>query len=211
MKKKKLKISNIIIPYKNINFFVYTILLLGLISGSIFLLNLKEVDKNTAILQIQNFISNINNNKIDNGQAFKNSIMVNYIFVFLIWGFGLSIIGIIFNIFLTYIKGFIIGFTVGSIILCYKAKGLLLAFTYVFFGQLINVVVICLLTIYSVMFTKNLFGIIFSKTLKKRNYMIKKYLIILIISIVLTFIASLSEIYLFPTVLRVFINIYLKV
>ena len=163
MKKKKTKLSDIIIPNKKINYFVTTILIFGLISGSIFLLKLNEPDKKNTIIQIQSFIKNLNNNSINNGLALKNSLIINYTFIFLIWGLGLSIIGIIINIFLTYIKGFITGFTISSIFLTYKYKGLPMAILYIFPSQLLNIIIVCVLTIYSIMFSLNLLEIIIKK------------------------------------------------
>ena len=209
MNKKKTKLSNIILPSKKINFFVVTTLLFGIISGSIFLIILNDADKNNAILQIQTFISNVNYNKINNGLALKNSLIINYIFVLLIWGLGLSIIGVILNIFLTYIKGFIIGFSVSSIFLTYKYKGILMAILYVFPHQVINIIVVSILTIYSIMFANNLLGIIINKKAKK-NSMLKKYVIILIFCVIASFVSSILEVYLFPNILKVIISLYTK-
>ena len=121
--KKKTKLSELIFPNKKINYFVITILLLGVISGSIFLVVLNKTDKANIILKIISFMENINKGNINSGQAFKNSLIINYTFIILIWMLGLSIIGIIINIFLTYIKGFITGFSISSILLSYKYKG----------------------------------------------------------------------------------------
>ena len=210
MNKKKTKLSNIILPSKKINYFVITILLFGVISGSIFLIVLNDTDKSNAILQIETFISNIDGNKIDNGLALKNSLILNYIFVGLIWGLGLSIIGVIFNIFLTYIKGFIIGFSISSIFLTYKYKGILMGLLYIFPHQIINIIVVCILTIYSIMFSHNLLTIIVSKNVKKNRSMLKKYVIILIFSVIASFISSILEIYMFPNLLKVIISLYTK-
>ena len=210
MNKKKTKLSNIILPSKKINYFVITILLFGVISGSIFLIVLNDTDKSNAILQIETFISNIDGNKIDNGLALKNSLIINYIFVGLIWGLGLSIIGVIFNIFLTYIKGFIIGFSISSIFLTCKYKGILMGLLYIFPHQIINIIVVCILTIYSIMFSHNLLTIIVSKSVKKNRLMLKKYVIILVFSVIASFISSILEIYMFPNLLKVIISLYTK-
>lgn len=210
MNKKKTKLSNIILPSKKINYFLITILLFGIISGSIFLIVLNDTDKSNAILQIETFISNIDSNKIDNGLALKNSLIINYIFVGLIWGLGLSIIGVIFNIFLTYIKGFIIGFSISSIFLTYKYKGILMGLLYIFPHQIINIMVVCILTIYSIMFSHNLLTIIVSKNVKKNRSMLKKYVIILIFGVIASFISSILEIYMFPNLLKVIISLYTK-
>ncbi len=210
MNKKKTKLSNIILPSKKINYFLITILLFGIISGSIFLIVLNDTDKSNAILQIETFISNIDSNKIDNGLALKNSLIINYIFVGLIWGLGLSIIGVIFNIFLTYIKGFIIGFSISSIFLTYKYKGILMGLLYIFPHQIINIMVVCILTIYSIMFSHNLLTIIVSKNSKKNRSMLKKYVIILIFGVIASFISSILEVYMFPNLLKVIISLYTK-
>ena len=210
MKKSKTKLSNIILPNKKINYFVITILLFGIISGSIFLMILNETDKNNTITQIQTFITNLNKNNINTGLALKNSLIINYIFVLLIWGLGLSIIGILLNIFITYIKGFIIGFSISSILITYKYKGLLMAILYIFPGQLLNIITVCILTIYSIMFTINLIEIIIQKKVKKNNRFLKKYIIILLFSIIVSFISTIFEVYLFPNILKIIISLYTK-
>ena len=208
MNKKKTKLSDIILPNKKINYFVVTVLILGIISGSIFLITLNNTDKSGAILQIQTFFKNIDSNVINNGQALKNSLIINYIFVLVIWGLGLSIIGIVFNIFLTYIKGFVVGFSISSIILSYGYKGILASLLYVFPSQLFNVLVVCVLTIYSIMFSKNLLGIIVSKKNHNR-LMLKRYVIILLFCVIISFLSSCCEIYLFPNLLRIIISLYI--
>lgn len=206
--KKKMKLSDIILPNKKINYFVITILVLGIISGSIFIVTLNKIDKNNTISQITNFITNINNNSINNVQALKNSIIINNIFILLIWILGLTIIGILINIFLTYLKGFITGFSISSIILTYKYKGILMALLYIFPSVLFNLVVILTLTIYSIMFSSNLLKIILSKRNNPR-LMLKKYTIILLICIFISLISSLFEVYVFPYLLKQIISLYI--
>lgn len=207
---KKTRLSDIILPSKKINYFVVTILLFGVISGSIFLVILDSGDKSGTVLQIQTFISNLSNNKVDGGLALRSSLIINYIFVGLIWGLGLSIIGIIFNIFLTYIKGFVVGFSVASIFATYNYKGILMALLYLFPHQILNVIVVCVLTIYSIMFSLNLLEIIVTKKVKKNYNMLKRYVVILLFSIIISFISSLLEVYLFPNLLKIIIDLYVK-
>ena len=201
MNMKKTKLSDIILPSKKINYFVVTILLFGVISGSIFLVILDSGDKSGTVLQIQTFISNLSNNKVDGGLALRSSLIINYIF---------SIIGIIFNIFLTYIKGFVVGFSVASIFATYNYKGILMALLYLFPHQILNVIVVCVLTIYSIMFSLNLLEIIVTKKVKKNYNMLKRYVVILLFSIIISFISSILEVYLFPNLLKIIIDLYVK-
>lgn len=207
--KKQTKLRDLVFPNKRINFFVGTILMFGVLSGAIFLMMSNEVDKNSVIEQIKNFVININNGNVDVGLAFRNSLIINYLFVILIWGLGLSMIGVIFSLFLTYIKGFLVGFSVASIIISYGYKGILMALIYVFPSQVFNVLVVIMLSIYSVMFANNLFKIIVSKKNTNNRLMFKKYVVILMFCIILSFISSLAEVYLFPTVLKLISTIYI--
>lgn len=205
--KKSVKVREMILPNKRINFFAMSIIILGIISGSIFLVMLSKVDKDNIILQVTNFFMNVSKNNIDSGQALKNSLIINYIFIFTIWVLGFSVIGIVVNIFLTYLKGFLVGFTISSIFLTYKYKGFLAVIMYVFPSQVINSLVVAILLIYSIMFTNNLFRIIVSKKGNNR-LMLKKYCVILVFSIILSFVSSLFEVFVFPYLLKIIVNIY---
>ena len=207
--KKQTKLRDLVFPNKRINFFVGTILMFGVLSGAIFLMMTNEVDKNSVIEQIKNFVININKDNIDVGLALRNSLIINYLFVIFIWGLGLSMIGVIFSLFLTYIKGFLVGFSVASIIISYGYKGFLMALIYVFPSQVFNVLVVIMLSIYSVMFASNLFKIIVSKKNTNNRLMFKKYVVILMFCIILSFISSLAEVYLFPTILKLISTIYI--
>lgn len=206
--KDKTKIYDLILPNKGINIFIYFILIFGILSGSIFLIISSETDKNSVITQIENFFLNISNNNINSGLALKNSLIINYIFIVSIFILGFSMIGIIFGIFLLYMKGFLFGFSLASIFLTYKYKGILAGIIYAFPSQILNLLLVILITIYSIMFTKHLFKIITSKKSLNNRIMLKKYLIIFLFCIVLTFLSSLLEVYLFPRLLKLVISFY---
>lgn len=168
-----------------------------------------ETDKTSVITQIQTFFTNISNNSIDNGLALKNSLIINYIFIGAIWLLGLSMIGIIANIFITYLKGFLVGFSISSIFLTYGYKGILASLLYTFPVQILNLIIIWTLSVYSIMFAKNLLQIIISKKNTNNRLMLKKYSIILMFCIILSFISSLLEVYLFPNILKLVIKYYI--
>ena len=100
MNKKLNRGLAIIIPDKKVNTFIMFIIILGIISGSLFLVVLKDTDHNLVIEKINTFFTNINTNNINNIEAFKNAFIENIIFVILVWILGMSIIGIIINIFM---------------------------------------------------------------------------------------------------------------
>lgn len=200
----------IILPNKKINIFVFFVIVLGIISGTIFLLAINQNDKELVVNQITNFISNINDNNINNFNAFKNSLLENIIFILIIWILGMSIIGIIFNIFIIYLKGFTLGFTISSFFLIYKYKGLLLGTIYLVPSMIINIIVALIIGVYSIILTTYLWKIIFMKD--KSNSLskfLKKYMLILLTCIILIIISSLCESYLFPALIKLVIKMFI--
>lgn len=206
---KKIRLRELILPNKKLNYFVGMIILLGILSGSIFLMLSNTTDKNNVIKQIEVFFTNISKGSLNCGLAFKNSMIINYLFVFVIWVFGLSMIGVFFNIFIAYLKGFLVGFSISSLFLTYQFKGFLGVLFYTFPSQILNLFVVYLLTIYSFMFSSHLFKIVLSKKGNNRS-MLKKYVVILMFCIILSFVSSVLEVYVFPKVLKLFISIYIS-
>lgn len=206
--KKSTNIYSLVLPNRGINIFVYSIMILGILSGSIFLVISSEGDKNTVISQIQNFFVNVGNNNIDSGLALRNSLIINYIFIGGIFILGFSMIGVVLGIFLLYLKGFLVGFSLSSIFITYKYKGLLAGIMYMIPSQIINILLVILITIYSIMFSRHLFKVITSKKSFSSRVMLKKYLIIFLFCLILSFISSMLEVYVFPSLLRQVIKFY---
>jgi len=206
--KKSTNIYSLVLPNRGINIFVYSIMILGILSGSIFLMISSEGDKSTVISQIQNFFVNVSNNNINSGLALKNSLIINYIFIGGIFILGFSMIGVVLGIFMLYLKGFLVGFSLASIFLTYKYKGILAGIIYMIPSQLINILLVILITIYSIMFSRHLFKVITSKKSLSSRIMLKKYLIIFLFCMILSFISSVLEVYVFPSLLRQVIKFY---
>lgn len=204
------RIKNIIFPSKKVNFLVIVILFLGVISGAIFSNIIELNDRNLVIDKIELLISNIDKQNINSLISFKNSIFTNFSYSLIIWVLGLTILGVLVNILLLYIKGFIFGFSLSVFIITYSYKGIILSALYTLFGQLLNLLVVMMITIYSIMFTINLL-----KQIIKNNSSInilkffKNYCIIFVITIIISFISSLSEAFLFPTLVKLIIKLFI--
>lgn len=200
----------LILPNKKLNLFVIFIVVLGIISGSLFLMVLNENDKSEVINEISTFMANINTNNINNLNSFKNSLIEGMILIILSWILGMSIIGVIFNIFFIYMKSFTIGFSISSFILVYKYKGILSSLVYTIPSQLINILIILILGVYTLLFSKYLFKMIFlkDKTVNLGKFF-KKYVLVFGICIILCLISSLCEAYLLPSLLKVMIKLFI--
>ena len=191
--KKKYKANKVVI-----NFLLVTVLI-GVIFGSILVLILNENDK----MMIKDYIidySNSFNKKINFLNFFTNSLFSNLIYIFLIWIFGISIIGIPVSIFICFFKGFIIGFSLSSFIYTFKFKGLILgALTNL--PSILNLLIIVVLSIYSLKFSYVLIRILLKKVTINFKNIIKIYTLILLISIGYIFITSIVETFL-PLLLK---------
>lgn len=200
----------LILPNKKVNLFVIFIVILGIISGTLFLMVLNENDKSEVINEIGTFMTNINTNNINNLNSFKNSLIEGMILIILSWILGMSIIGVIFNIFFIYMKSFIIGFSISSFILVYKYKGILSSLVYTVPSQLINILIILILGVYTLLFSKYLFKMIFikDKTVNLGKFF-KKYVLVFGICIILCLVSSLCEAYLLPSLLKVMIKLFI--
>lgn len=200
----------LILPNKKVNLFVIFIVILGIISGTLFLMVLNENDKSEVINEIGTFMTNINTNNINNLNSFKNSLIEGMILIILSWILGMSIIGVIFNIFFIYMKSFTIGFSISSFILVYKYKGILSSLVYTVPSQLINILIILILGVYTLLFSKYLFKMIFlkDKTVNLGKFF-KKYVLVFGICIILCLVSSLCEAYLLPSLLKVMIKLFI--
>jgi len=200
----------LILPNKKVNLFVIFIVILGIISGSLFLMVLNDNDKSEVINEISTFMTNINTNNINNLNSFKNSLIEGMILIILSWILGMSIIGVIFNIFFIYMKSFTIGFSISSFVLVYKYKGILSSLIYVIPSQLINILIILILGVYTLLFSKYLFKMIFlkDKTVNLGKFF-KKYVLVFGICIILCVISALCEAYLLPSLLKVMIKLFI--
>lgn len=210
MNSKINSIKNIIFPSKKINIFVISILFLGLISGAVFGNIISINDKTLVIDKIKLFISNINSDSINGIEVFKNGISVNMLYLGIIWVMGMTFVGVVLNVVILFIKSFILGFSLASFIMVYSYKGLILSLIYLLFGQILNILVIVMVTIYGIMFSSKLNLIIFKN--KQDNNILKffrNYVFILIIAIIISIISSISEAFLLPAIIKIIIKLFI--
>ncbi len=210
MLRKYNRIKSIILPHKKINTIAIFVLFLGVIMGSVFSVIISMNDRILVTDKIKIFIDNINNGSITSIMTLKNCLSINLIYVILIWILGMALLGIIFNLLIIFFKGFIFSFSIASFILTYKYKGILLSFIYLIFGELLNIVVILILTIYSITFSWYLLKLIFktNNNLYIKHFL-KNYLLIFVFSIIISIISSLSEAFLVPSLVKLIIKLYI--
>ena len=198
------KLKKIIKYDKKIMTFLNVIAIVGIIAGSIFMIVLSKNDKETVLNSIKDFFDKLINNKFNFVGTLKNTLISNFLFSFIIWVIGISVVGLLIVIFIIFYKSFTLGFTISSIIYTYSIKGTFLAFIYVFPHLVINLLILLYLSSYSI----KLSIILIKSILKKDNLnfkaFINNYSKVFLISIIFLIVTSLYESFIAPIILRYF-------
>ncbi len=207
MKKYMDKLRKNIRINKNLFIFLLVIVIIGLISGSLFVTILGADDKTVVIEYMKDFFNNVQTEKLNYDTSLINTLIFTVGFALIVWILGISVIGFFIVIFMLFMKAFILGFSISSIISCYGIKGLILSIIYVFPHHIINILVFIILAAYALIISFKLIQCLTGKkTLNFKNFM-NRYLIILAISVVILILTSLYEIYVVPKLLYFFMNI----
>lgn len=191
---------------KNLFVFLLGIVFLGVIFGSILPIFLSVDDKKLVSEYLIGFISNIKDG-FNSLIFFKNGLISDGLFLFLIWVLGISVIGIPIVLFLFFYKCFIFGFSISSIIINYGFKGIIFSLSYVFPHQVINILIFLFLSSYSLIFSIRLMLFILRKFEFNIRVYFRKYLSILLVSCVGLFISILYESFINPYVLGFIFNL----
>ena len=96
-----------------------------------------------------------------------------------------------------------------AFIITYGINGMALSFLYLIFGQILNIISILLLSIYSLLFSSKLIRVIISRQgNEKISSFLKNYFLILILCIVIALISSVCETFLLPSLIKLVIKLY---
>lgn len=185
--------------------FFTILLIIGIIAGSIFMAILSEIDKKLVIDYFNNYISNIENNKLNYLESIKNGLFNNLLYIIIIWILGISIIGIPIVTIMFFIKSFTLGFSIASIVFNYKLKGCLLNFINIFPHQMIYFLIYMLITTYSIFFSLKMINSIINKKNMDFKVMMNKYVKILIISVIAITIGIIIETFITPLLIKIII------
>ena len=177
--------------------FITIIFFIAIMSGSIFTLTLNDTDTNIVSEFFSNYLENIN--KINYISSFVNSLISNIFVVMIILLLSYSIIGLPIIILIFFYKSFIIGFSISGIIINYKIKGLLMAFLYIFPHQILFILALLYLLVFSVIMSINLFYAVFKH--ENIRFSSNNNLIIIFASII-TLLCSVYDSFMLPLIMK---------
>ena len=192
---------------KKLLYCITIISIIGIIAGALFITILNSVDKETVNNSLETFINNVSNNELNYSLSLRSNLISNFIFIFVVWILGMTIVGIPIIIFMYFIKTFILGFSLSAIIYKYGTKGIIYSFLYVFPHNILNLFIFAILLIHSLIYSFKL-----SKKLAEDenvNYKknINKHKYVLLLSVIGVLLTSLYATYIMPYIFKIVLNL----
>ena len=173
---------------KKILVFIAILLTIGLISGSLFITIINSSDKKLVLETISNYFNKVKTTEIDYLYSLGTSITSNLLYVLFIWLLGISVIGL----------------SISSIICEYKLGGAALSLSYVFPHHILNIITLAFVTMYALKVSLSLVKLITSKNQINLKLIIRRYIGVLIITVLLCVISSLIEAFVTPHFIKLF-------
>lgn len=194
------------ITKKNLFIFLVSLIIVSIIIGFIFFIFLSTSDKLTA----KNNILAYFNNELFSDKVivnFKKSIINNVLYVSSVWILGISMIGIIFTLFLFFTKGFTTGFAISSIFAKFKASGIIGVLFYLIPDKILSLFLFLYMSYHSISFSYKLISFLFFDKEINMHIAIKKYLKTLLIGLIIAILISVIETFVTPFILKTFTNL----
>ncbi|MEH7178618.1 stage II sporulation protein M [Neobacillus vireti] len=190
--------------HSSIFLFIVILFLMGVIFGAIVVNSMSITQKEDLFYYLSQFFGQIQNGKVaENNDLFAQSFLHNSKFIGLIWILGISIIGLPVILIVLFIKGLVVGFTVGFLVSQLGIKGFLLAFVSILPQNLIIIPVFIMMAAFSVIFSLRM---IKKQFFKKYGQPIlpffKNYIVSFVVAVVLISAASGVEAYVSPWLMK---------
>lgn len=156
MKKKMYQnvVANHLREHSSIYVFVIVLFLMGVIFGAIVVNSLSISQKEDLFQYLSQFFLQLKEGKItESNDLFFQSFFHNTKFLWLMWILGISVIGLPIILVLLFIKGLVVGFTVGFLVNQMKWNGFLLSFVAVLPQNLIIIPIFIMGCVLSISFS----------------------------------------------------------
>ncbi len=207
MKKYMDKLKNSIHINKNLFVFLLVIVIVGIVSGSIFSAIVDANDKKLVVSYLNDFFNNVKSGKLNYDTSIINTLFFTVGFAVIIWLLGVSVIGFFIVIFMLFMKAFVLGFSIGSIIINFKLKGILVGAVYAFPHQIINILIFMLLSAFALIVSFKIMKCMSAKKTLDFKGVMNRYVTVLIFSLVILVITSVYEVYLMPKILNIALSL----
>ena len=170
--------------------------ILGILFYSLIDLESKSIVNNNIL----NLIESLNKDEVSKFSNFYSLFLSSSLIIFIIWIFGISIVGLLLVYVLYLFKVFIYAFEFVSLLSNLKLNNILYILIY-FIPNIINIFILLFITYYSLSFSIRVFKHLFIDKSINIKKLFMSYLRVFIIALVLSLINSILEILIIPKVL----------
>ncbi|MGP7816148.1 stage II sporulation protein M [Niallia sp. 01092] len=210
MKKKKYQniVANHFREHSSIYLFIVVLFLMGVIFGAVVVNSLTLTQKEDLYDYLSQFFGQVSDGKIASSKdLFIQSFSHNSKFIGLMWLLGISIIGLPVILILLFIKGMVVGFTVGFLVNQMGWNGFLLSFVSILPQNIIVIPIFIISATLSVAFS---FKMIRQQFINKRGEPILplfgRYMFLLVVAFLFLAAAAGVEAYISPMLMKSIIN-----
>lgn len=190
------------IKKRKIFLIICIIILLSIIIGILYLAMLNKEGKEIVFNTINTYFKDLNSSKAINNN-FVNVLKNNIILTGIMWFLGVSLVGVIFEVLFLILKGFSLGFSISSFIYVFKFKGIYIGLVYLL-PSIFNLLIYLILGFFAINYSIYLYKYLFKNAAINLSLLMKKYLKVLVLSLILLIISSVIEVFLIPNVLKLF-------
>ena len=213
--RKKISNSNPLVQHvqahSSIYLFIITLFLMGVIFGAIVVNSLSFAQKEDLYFYLSKFFSEMEDGRMTSSEElFRQSFLHNVKYLGLMWILGISIIGLPLIFVLLFMKGVVVGFSVGFLVNQMEWSGFLLSFVSVLPQNIIIIPAFIFIGAVSATFSLTLIRKIFMKNGPSIQFQmipfLSRYVIFLVLAIGIVTIASSIEAYLSPYLMKTVIS-----
>ncbi|GIN60659.1 stage II sporulation protein M [Robertmurraya siralis] len=210
MKKKKYQdiVINHFREHSSIYLFVVVLFLMGVIFGAVVVNSLSLTQKEDLFYYLSQFFGQVSDGKVAaSNDLFMQSFFHNSKFVGLMWILGISIIGLPVILVLLFIKGMVVGFTVGFLVNQMGWNGFLLSFVSILPQNLIIIPIFIFGATLSVAFSIKMIRRQFMKKLGQPIFpLLGRYVLAYIAVLAILMAAAGIEAYVSPTLMKLVVS-----
>ena len=214
MKKQSIKTVFVmhIKEHSSIYLFITVLFLMGVIFGAIVVNSLNFSQKQDLYFYLSRFFGQVSDGKFANTEEmFQQSFLHNIKYVGLMWILGISIIGLPIILILLFLKGVVVGFTVGFLVNQMRWDGFFLSFVSILPQNLIIIPAFITIGTVAVAFSLKMIRQQFIKRAQENVFsLLTRYTLLMVSVGVMLLLASAFEAYVSPILMKEVIELVSK-
>jgi stage II sporulation protein M len=194
--------------HSSIYLFIIVLFLMGVIFGAVVVNSLSFSQKEDLFYYLSQFFGQVSDGKVaEANDLFMQSFFHNSKFIGLIWVLGISIIGLPVILILLFIKGMVVGFTVGFLVNQMGWDGFILSFVSVLPQNLIIIPIFIITATMAVTFSLKMIRRQFLKKISEPFMpLFGRYVLAFFAAVVLISAAAGIEAYISPTLMKAVVS-----